>query len=177
MFNATSCTGGRRCERADAMLGLEGLHVVSVTEAAAFLVLHVESDQVVAGCPDCGVVATGHGRRRVRLHDTPCFGRPVRLVWAKRIWRCPDPDCPTTTFTEEHQIAPPRAKLTSRAVAWATDALQNFDTSVSALAFQLGVSWHTAWDAIRLEAERRISAPDRLQGIDALGVDEHVWCH
>ena len=26
-------------------------------------------------------------------------------------------------------------------------------------------------------AERRISAPDRLQGIDALGVDEHVWCH
>jgi hypothetical protein len=28
-------------------------------------------------------------------------------------------------------------------VAWATDALQRFDASVSALAHQLGVSWHT----------------------------------
>jgi transposase len=31
--------------------------------------------------------------------------------------------------------------------------LQRFDTSVSALAHQLGVSWHTAWDAIKAEAE------------------------
>jgi transposase len=76
----------------------------------------------------------------------------VRLLWAKRVWRCPDPDCPGNTFTEEHPLAGPRAKLTARAVAWATDALQRFDTSVSALAHQLGVSWHTVWDAIKAEA-------------------------
>ncbi|MGN5732195.1 hypothetical protein [Arthrobacter psychrochitiniphilus] len=38
----------------------------------------------------------------VRLHDTPAHGRPVRLDWAKRIWRCVDPHCPTGTFTETH---------------------------------------------------------------------------
>jgi transposase len=124
-----------------------------------------------------GVVAIGHGRRLVRLHDVPCFGRPVRLLWAKRIWRCPETDCPRTTFTEEHPLAGPRAKLTARAVTWATDALARFDTSVSALAHQLGVSWHTVWDAVRAEAARRVGAADRLQGVDALGVDEHVWSH
>jgi hypothetical protein len=62
-------------------------------------------------------------------------------------------------------------------VAWATDALQAFDTSVSALAHQLGVSWHTVWDAVRVEASRRIAATERLEGVDALGVDEHVWSH
>jgi transposase len=101
----------------------------------------------------------------------------VRLLWAKGVWRCPDPGCPRLTFTEEHPLARPRAKLTTRAAKWATGTLQRFDTSVSALAHQLGVSWHTAWDAVRVEAVRRIGATDRLQGVDALGVDEHVWSH
>jgi transposase len=53
--------------------------------------------------------------------------------------------------------------------------LQGFDTSVSALAHQLRVSWHTAWDAIKAEAARRITTAGRLTGVNALGVDEHVW--
>ncbi|XAS69592.1 transposase [Micrococcaceae bacterium Sec5.7] len=60
---------------------------------------------------------------------------------------------------------------------WATDALERFDTSVSALAHQLGVSWHTVWDAVKIEATRRIAEPGRLSGVDALGVDEPVWAH
>lgn len=96
---------------------------------------------------------------------------------AKRVWRCPDPDCPKTTFSEEHPLAGPRAKLTAGAAQWATDALQHFNTPVSALAHQLGVSWHSVWDAIRAEATRRIRSSDRLAGVDAPGVDEHVWSH
>ncbi len=163
--------------RADALLGVDGVHVSSVTATGTGLLLGVETGVDLAGCPDCGVVAVGHGRRQVGLHDIPCFGRPVRLLWAKRVWRCPDPDCPRATFTEEHPLAGPRAKLTTRAVGWATDALQRFDTSVSALAHQLGVSWHTVWDAIKAEVTRRIKSSDRLAGVDALGVDEHVWAH
>ncbi|WP_444964457.1 ISL3 family transposase [Pseudarthrobacter sulfonivorans] len=177
MNNSMSCSAGRWCMRADALLGVEGVHVSSVTATRTGLVLGVETGVDLAGCPDCGVVAVGHGRRQVRLHDIPCFGQPVRLLWAKRVWRCPDPDCPKTTFSEEHPLAGPRAKLTARAAHWATDALQRFDTSVSALAHQLGVSWHTVWDAIRAEATRRIRNSDRLAGVDALGVDEHVWSH
>jgi hypothetical protein len=109
-----SCSGGRWCTRADALLGVEGIHISSVTETANGLVLHVEIGETLSGCPDCGVIAVGHGRRRVRLHDIPCFGRPVRLLWAKRVWRCPDPDCAKTTFSEEHELAGARAKLTAR---------------------------------------------------------------
>lgn len=55
----------------------------------------------------------------------------------------------------------------------ATDSLQRFDTSGSALVHQLVVSWHT----IKAEAARRIATAGRLTGVDALGVDEHVWSH
>jgi hypothetical protein len=65
-------------------------------------------------------------------------------------------------FTERHDLVPPRAKLTSRAVCWATDALTFDDTTVSALARQLGVDWHACWDAIEAEATRRLADPARL---------------
>lgn len=62
-------------------------------------------------------------------------------------------------------------------MTWATDSLERFDASVSALAHQLGVSWHTAWDAIKAGAARRTATGGRLKGVNALGVDEHVWSH
>jgi transposase len=65
--------------------------------------------------------------------------------------------------------------LTTRAVVWATSALSYDDTTVSALARHLGVDWHTAWDAIEVEAKARTSDPDRLKGVRTLGVDEHIW--
>jgi transposase len=95
------------------------------------LVLDVESDQTLTGCPDCGVVAVGHGRRVQVLHDAPCFARAVRVRWFKRIWRCREPACPRATWTEDHSFTAPRAKLTARAVAWAVDALRHDDTTVS----------------------------------------------
>jgi hypothetical protein len=72
-------------------------------------------------------------------------------------------------------VASPRTVLTTRAVAWATSALSYDDTTVSALARHLGVDWHTAWDAIEVEAKARTSNPDRLSGVKTLGVDEHIW--
>jgi hypothetical protein len=37
------------------------------------------------------------------------------------------------------------------------------------------VDWHTAWDAIEVEAKTRTSNPNRLSGVKTLGVDEHIW--
>jgi len=135
----------------------------------------VETDQTMVGCPRCGVVAVGHGRRRHLACDAPCLGSPVRLVWRKRVWRCLEPGCPQQTFSEQHALVPARARLTSRAVSWATDALVHDDTTVSALARHLGVDWHTLWDAIEVEATARLGDPARLDGVRTLGVDEHVW--
>ena len=135
----------------------------------------METDQTVTGCGRCGVLAAAHGRREQVLHDAPFGHRRVRLRWRKRLWRCREPACATGTFTEVHDLAGPRAVLTARAVVWATDALAEDDTTVSALARRLGVDWHTLWHAVKVEAERRLARPGRLAGVSALGVDEHVW--
>jgi hypothetical protein len=60
-------------------------------------------------------------------------------------------------------------------VRWAFDALAHDDTTVSALARHLGVDWHTLWAAVQVAATARLDDPDRLAGVTALGVDEHVW--
>ena len=139
--------------------------------------LTIESGQLEAACPACGVLAVGHGRRVRILPDAPCFERVTILRWLVRMWRCREPLCPTTTFTELHDLAPPRMMLTSRAVAWATNALSYDDTTVSALARHLGVDWHTCWNAVEVEARARTSDPARLQNVKTLGVDEHIVRH
>ena len=157
------------------MFNVPQMHVLEVLHDRARTIVTVETDQVLTGCPACGVVAVGHGRRVHRLADAPAFGTPVVVAWRKRIWRCPDPGCPVVTFSEVNDLAAPRAKLTSRAIDWATDALVMDDTTVAALARHLGVDWHTCWDAIEAEARRRLADPDRLHGVVILGVDEHIW--
>jgi transposase len=157
------------------MFNADGMHVLEVRRGHRTLLITVETDAEVTGCPRCGVVAVGHGRREVTAADTPCFGVPVLIVWLKRIWRCPELDCAAGTWTEQHKLIAPRAVLTSRAIAWATDALAHDDTTVAALARHLQVDWHTLWRAIKAEATRRTSGPDRLSGVNTLGVDEHIW--
>jgi transposase len=169
-------SGARWCARADAIFDVPDMHLLDVDiDDQQRLVLTIESGQLEAGCPACGVLAVGHGRRVRILHDVPCFGRVTVLRWLVRVWRCRERLCPTTTFTEAHDVAPPRMVLTRRAVAWATSALSYDDTTVSALARHLGVDWHTAWDAIEVEAKARTGDPDRLKGVRTLGVDEHIW--
>src|SRR4051812_8030068 len=133
------------------------MHVMTVDRRPDRLVLTIETDADLTGCPSCGVVAVGHGRRVHEAGDAPCLGTPVRLRWRKRVWRCPEPSCPVGTFSEQHEVLPARAKLTTRAVRWATDALEHDDTTVSALARHLGVDWHTCWDAVEVEAKRRLA--------------------
>ncbi len=176
----TDCTcgpGARWCARADEIFGVPGVHVLDARQRDdGVLVFDVETDQDVDGCRVCGVVAIGHGRRVHVLHDGPCFGRPVVVRWLKRVWRCREPTCATTTWSEACEtLAKPRAKLTTRAVEWAVDGLRHDDTTVSALARHLGVDWHTAWNAVKAEAGKRIREPERTRGVTALGVDEHIW--
>jgi transposase len=169
-------SGARWCARADAIFGAAGMHVLDVgDDPDGRLIVTVESDQIETGCPSCGVMAASHGRRARMLHDAPCLGRITMVRWLKRMWRCREPACPTGVFSETHDIAPPRAVLTVRAVRWATDALAHDDTTVSALARHLGVDWHTAWNAIEIEAKARTGDLQRLTGVKTLGVDEHIW--
>jgi transposase len=131
------CSEG--CPTAAVMFGVPGVRVLAARRDGDGLCLVVETDQDLEGCRECGVVAVLHDRREQRLVDAPFGHRQVRVRWRKRVWRCREQACPVVTFTETHELAPARALLTTRAVSWATDALADDDTTVSALARRLGV--------------------------------------
>ena len=78
---------------AEAMLGLPGFRVLEVHESAAEVVIVIEIVAELVGCPGCGVVAVAHDRMDVEYRDLAAFGRPARLRWAKRRWRCEEPQC------------------------------------------------------------------------------------
>lgn len=64
------------------------------------------------------------------------------------------------------------------AVDWGIRALGVELGSVSGVARALGISWHTANDAIMERAEPTVlKDPHHLEGVEAIGVDEHLWRH
>ena len=130
------------------------------------------------GCPLCGVIAASHGRRTVVLVDAPCFGRPVRVVWRKRTWRCREPACPGRSFTEQDdRVCRPRGLLTVRACWWAIGQLRAEHASIGGLARQLGTTWRTVWRSIEPLLQVMADDPSRFDGVTSLGVDEHLWHH
>ncbi|MEO9109717.1 MAG: ISL3 family transposase [Jatrophihabitantaceae bacterium] len=161
---------------------MDGFHVVDVSEQSgekgAWLQVVVESGPRPEGCRVCGVLVHSHGRRSVELIDTPCFGRPVRLVWRKRTWRCGEPDCPGGAFTEVHDdLARARALLSTRACWWAIGQMRREHASVQGIARQLGTSWRTVWRSIKPLLQAMADDESRFDGVTTLGVDEHVWHH
>jgi transposase len=158
------------CERCDLLVGLDGLHVIGVErDGGGGLRVTVESALAVMGCPACGVVASSHGRRTVRLVDAPSFGRPVELRWRKRTWECPEPSCPVGVFTEQdEQVAKPRAMLTTRACRWAVHQIRREHGSVSGVARQLGTAWKTVWSSIRPILAAAAKDESRFAGVTTL---------
>ena len=181
MSEPTSCCrlSGGYCVRCDVLVDLPGLHVIDVKrDADSRLTVTVESPPSVMGCPTCGAVAHGHGRITVRLIDAPAFGRPVRIVWRKLRWRCPEPACRTATFVEQNAgVGAPRAKLTTRACWWAIGQLRREHGSVNGIRRQLGCGWRTVWEAIQPLLQAAADDPARFDGVSTLGVDEHVVRH
>ena len=167
-----------RCDRCDLLVGLEGFHLMSVARTPDALVLDVESCNQLAGCPDCGVIAQGHGRVVVEVIDAPWAGVPVRIRWHKRRWICREHTCQITTFAEQnHSVCAPRARLGVRAIRWAIRQLRFEGATISGLARQLGTTWNTVWSHIKPCLQAASDDPARFAGVQVLGVDEHVWHH
>lgn len=170
---------GGYCDRCDLLVGLDGLHVTAVErDDGGGLTVTVESAAEPMGCRSCGVVAHAHGRVEVWLVDAPAIGRPVRICWRKRRWRCLDPGCPVVTFVEQDErVAAPRAKLTTRACWWAIGQIRREHASVNGIRRQLGTGWRTVWEAILPLLQAADQDTSRFDGVTILGVDEHVWHH
>src|SRR5918993_1950444 len=134
--------------------------------------LAVQTTATVIGCAGCGVRATPHGRRVVRVRDLPIGGRPVVLWWRKRLWRCREPACKVRTWTEQAAAIRPRAVLTERAQAEACRRVGKDAHAVAAVARDLGVGWATIMRAVHEHGTQLVDDPARLDGVGRLGLDE-----
>ncbi|WP_419909489.1 ISL3 family transposase [Candidatus Poriferisodalis sp.] len=151
-----------------------GVEVVGVVDRAGRpLGVHVRLGGDRPCCGSCGRRAWSKGSRCVVLVDLPVFGRPVRLVWHKRRWRCPDAACAVGSWTEQDsRIGAARGLLTARAARWATRQA-GAGRDIAAVAAELGCGWHTVMASVRRWGEALLNADrGRLDGVTALGMDE-----
>jgi len=155
-----------------ALLDLDGFQLVSAELVGGEWQLAVQTTATVIGCAGCGVRATPHGRRMVRVRDLPIGGRPVVLWWHKRLWRCREPACGVRTWTEQAAAIRPRAVLTERARAEACRRVGKDAHAVAAVARDLGVGWATIMRAVAEHGTQLVDDPARLDGVATLGLDE-----
>jgi len=160
---------------AEALLGLDGFRVLAVQDTVAEVAVTVETTAERVACSGCGVRAEAHDRLRVDIRDLPCFGRPARLVWLKRRWRCREPRCPVKTWTERAQPVLSRSVITVRAGLEATRQVGQLARPVAEVARELGVCWWTVMNAVVQHGRPLVDNPGRVGVTRALGVDETTF--
>jgi transposase len=165
----------RERSAAVAMLGLPGFVVLAVSEHDGEVEQAIETTADLVGCVECGAVAELHDRRPVWVRDLPAAGRPVTLVWVKRVWRCAHRLCPRRTWTATGRAIAARASLTEWARAEICRRVGEDGASVAAVAREFGVGWRTAMGAVREHGQPRVDDPARLAGVRAVGLDETAF--
>jgi len=110
------------------------------------------------------------------LAHVPLGWRPTTLAVRVRRYACTG--CGHVWRQDTTAAAGPRSKLSVHAVLWALRAVVVDRMPVARIAASLGVSWHTANNAV-LTAGREllVEDPTRLDGVRVIGVDEHCWRH
>ena len=136
-----------------AIKSLGELRLIKCHEAGHKIVAQVETLKKSANCPTCGHPAKAKDRRNSIVQDLPVNNKRLVLMWRKRVWTCPSPQCPQNTWTETADFVSSRHALTTRAKRdLARQALLNH-VPVAYLAREWNVSWATARSSIE-EAER-----------------------
>ena len=127
-------------------------------------------------CRACGAQGVSRGTVARHLAHVPVGWRPTQLVVRLRRFACTH--CRRVWRQDTSSLAEPRARLTRSAVEWGLRALALECMSVCRVAAALGISWHTANNAILTSAQATLlDDPHRFDGVEVLGVDEHVWRH
>ena len=127
-------------------------------------------------CRGCGSRALSRETDTRQLAHEPFGHRPTMLLVRVRRYKCSG--CGRSWREDLTAAAAERAKLSRRGMRWALEGIVIDHLTVSRVAAGLGVSWHTANDAVLAEGRRvLIDNPGRFDGVRVLGVDEHVWRH
>ncbi len=160
---------------AEALLGLDGFRVLDVSEGPDELVITIETTVDVVGCGRCGTRAASQDRKPIDIRDLACFGRPARLRWIKRRWRCVDADCDAKTWTEHSAHVDAQAVLIQRAGSEACRQVGEEARAVSVVAAELGVCWWTVMNAVIEHGTPLVDDPDRIGVVSQLGIDETTY--
>lgn len=127
-------------------------------------------------CRRCGEQGTCRDTVIRQLAHEPLGWRPTTLLVTVRRYRCGG--CAHVWRQDASKAAQPRAKLSRQALHWALEAIVCQHLTVARVAEGLGVSWNTANNAVLAEGRRvLIEDPARFDGVQVIGVDEHVWRH
>lgn len=127
-------------------------------------------------CRRCGCEGIPRDTVIRRLAHEPFGWRPTSLDVTIRRYRCTG--CGHVWRQDTSLAAEPRAKVSRRGLRWALEALVVQHLTVARVAEGLAVAWNTANDAVLAEGRRVLIADDRrFDGVNVVGVDEHVVRH
>ena len=127
-------------------------------------------------CHRCGCEGVVRDTVTRTLAHEPMGWRPTSLLITVRRYRCTG--CGHVWRQDTTRAAEPRARLSRRGLRWALEGIVVQHLTVARVAAGLGVAWNTANDAVLAEGKRvLIEDPDRFDGVQVVGVDEHVWRH
>ena len=122
-------------------------------------------------CKACGAQGQARGTVARHLAHVPVGWRPTQLLVRLRRFACTH--CRRAWRQDTSALAQPRARLTHAAVEWGLRALALERMSVSRVAAALGISWHTANNAILASTQATLlDDPHRFDGVEVLGVDD-----
>jgi transposase len=155
------------------LVGLDGLVVDRVeADPDGVPVVHlVTADPAAAACPSCAVFTTQVKEYvTTRPQDLPVSGRPVRLIWHKRRWRCAAKQCSRGSFTEQVAAIPARKRWTARLRQAAGAAVADGGRTVVQAGRDLGVSWPVVGEAFT--AHMQTVLPVEPEPVTHLGLDE-----
>ena len=161
------------------LFGLESFRVVDVTRVAdAVVQVVIETVAVQQECPDCGTISARVKQRLlVRIRDLPAADQQVVVWWRKRRLICAEPHCPRRSFTQTAAEVPARSRLTARLRHQLAQATAGSNRSVSEVAAQYQVAWHTVHKALIAAVARWLPAPipTRVLGIDETRARSVRW--
>jgi transposase len=154
-------------------LGLEAVGQLLEPDRAVVACRVADGDE---WCRRCGCQGAARGTVIRRLAHEPFGWRPTTLLVTVRRYRCGG--WGHVWRQDTGKMAEPRAKLSRRGLRWALEAIVIGHLTVARVAEALAVSWNTANDAVLVEGKRvLIDDVHRFDGVQVIGVDEHVWRH
>ena len=153
-----------------------GLVVVGQRLEPGLAVLACQVVEPDRWCRRCGCEGAARDTVLRRLAHEPLGWRPTVLEVRVRRYQCTG--CGQVWRQDTSLAAEPRAKLSRRGLRWALEGMVCQHLSVARIAEGLAVAWNTANDAVLAEGRRvLISDPARFDGVQVIGVDEHVVRH